>query len=85
MTRITHIWFAVTGIILASLLTPPQARAIDYTNESLNYEIVFQWGLIWKHAASATLSIKKSGDGYHDQAPDKIFFVFSYPDKICQF
>ena len=79
MTRITHIWFAVTGIILASLLTPPQARAIDYTNESLNYEIVFQWGLIWKHAASATLSIKKSGDGYHAMLVGR---TRSWADKI---
>ena len=35
------------------------AHSYTLTNEMLHYDIVYHWGLIWKHAGSATLSIKK--------------------------
>lgn len=35
------------------------AHSYTLTNETLHYDIVYHWGLIWKHAGSATLSIKK--------------------------
>ena len=40
------------------------AHSYTLTNETLHYDIVYHWGLIWKHAGSATLSIKKSGHNY---------------------
>lgn len=42
----------------------PRAAAAEFANEDLNYEIVYHWGLIWKHAASATLSLRNDGDVY---------------------
>ena len=35
-------------------------------NERLEYEIVYHWGLIWKHAANATLEIKDGGAGFYN-------------------
>ena len=52
-------------LVTAMLLTPSQAAAVNFSNETLHYEVVYQWGMIWKHAANATLSIKKSGNGYN--------------------
>ncbi|MBP5561515.1 MAG: DUF3108 domain-containing protein [Muribaculaceae bacterium] len=49
--------------VMASMM--PAHAAVDLNNERLNYEVVYQWGPIWKHAANATLSIKRSGDGYN--------------------
>ena len=57
MSRITAITSAMLAI--AMLVMPLRASAAPKTtfaDESLNYEIVYHWGLIWKHAASATLS-----------------------------
>ena len=42
---------------VGALLLPLRAGAVDYSNERLNYEIVYHWGMIWKHAGDATLSI----------------------------
>ena len=36
------------------------AHSYTLTNETLHYDIVYHWGLIWKHAGSATLSILNS-------------------------
>lgn len=43
------------SILVAASFT---SSAYDFVNESLHYEIVYHWGIIWKHAASATLSLK---------------------------
>ena len=40
------------------------AVAADYTNETLHYDVVYQWGFIWKHAADAKLAIRKTSTGY---------------------
>ena len=40
------------------------SKANTFSNESLNYQIVYHWGLLWKHAASATLEIKDKGANY---------------------
>ena len=53
MSRITAITSAMLAI--AMLVMPLRASAAPKTtfaDESLNYEIVYHWGLIWKHAAS---------------------------------
>ena len=51
----------------------------SYTSETLNYQIVFQWGMVWKHAGDATLSIRRSGDGYKAMLTGK---TRSWADKI---
>lgn len=48
-------------LVLASVIA---AFATKFSNESLNYQIVYHWGIIWKHAASATLEIKENGANY---------------------
>lgn len=55
------------------------AGAVDFTNETLHYEVVYHWGIIWKHAANATLSIKKSGNGYNTML---IGTTRSWADKV---
>lgn len=39
-------------------------QSVNFREEKLNYQIVYHWGLIWKHAASATLEIKDGGRFY---------------------
>ena len=57
-----------------------QAWAVDYSaGETLNYQIVYHWGVIWKHAADAQLTIKKSGDGYRAMLTGK---TRSWADKV---
>ncbi len=65
--------------VLAWALLPVKVWAVDYTNERLNYEIVYQWGMVWKHAGDATLTIKKSGNVYHSQLVGK---TRSWADKL---
>ena len=66
--------FAVAAMVVA-----PVANAITLTNERLNYQIVYHWGVVWKHAGDATLSITKSGSGYNAQLTGK---TRSWADKI---
>ncbi len=53
---------AAAAVMLLQSAVP--AQALSYTNETLNFEIVYHWGVIWKHAANAQLNIKRSGNGY---------------------
>ena len=66
-------------LLVAALMMPLQGWARDYSNETLNYEIVYHWGVIWKHAADATLSIRKTSDGYYSQLSGK---TRSWADKV---
>ena len=66
-------------LALAALVMAPTAKALTITNESLNYEIVYHWGILWKHAGDATLSATKSGDGYTAQLTG---MTRSWADKI---
>ena len=68
-----------TVLLVASLMMPLQLWARDFGNEKLNYEIVYHWGVIWKHAADATLSINKTNDGYFSQLTGK---TRSWADKV---
>ncbi|MDE6396058.1 MAG: DUF3108 domain-containing protein, partial [Muribaculaceae bacterium] len=38
--------------------------AFKFSNEALNYKVMYKWGLVHKQAGHATLSLKKSGDEY---------------------
>jgi len=65
--------------LMVAMMLPQQVTGRDFSNETLKYEIVYHWGVIWKHAADATLSIRKSGDGYYSQLTGK---TRSWADKV---
>lgn len=50
--------------LLGVLMTATAARAADYSAESLDYKVMYKWGLVHKQAGHATLSIKRNGDRY---------------------
>lgn len=60
---LTTIGYAVAALLAIAL--PMNGKAAELANEDLNYEIVYHWGLIWKHAASATLSLRSADSVYH--------------------
>ena len=68
-----------TVLLMVAMVLPQQLAGRDFGNESLNYEVVYHWGMIWKHAADATLSIRKTGDGYYSQLTGK---TRSWADKV---
>ncbi|MBQ7691475.1 MAG: DUF3108 domain-containing protein [Muribaculaceae bacterium] len=71
-------WLCAVACAAASLgWLCGQART--YTSETLNYQIVYQWGMVWKHAGDATLSIRRSGDGYNAQLVGR---TRSWADKV---
>ena len=65
--------------LMVALVLPQQLMAREFPNETLNYEIVYHWGMIWKHAGDATLSLRKSGNGYKAQLTGK---TRSWADKV---
>lgn len=64
--------FVVIAILAAN-------AAFAFENERLNYQIVYHWGIIWKHAASATLSLVNSNGNYESQLSAR---TISWADKI---
>ena len=66
-------------LLAVAMVLPQQMLARDFSNETLNYEIVYHWGMIWKHAADAKLSIRKTSDGYFSQLSGK---TRSWADKV---
>ena len=70
----------LTILLLAlAIVLPQQGWGRDFGNETLNYEIVYHWGVIWKHAADATLSLRKTSSGYNAQLTGK---TRSWADKV---
>ena len=70
----------IVSIVLLFFCLNNTAWAVDYTGgETLNYQVVYHWGVIWKHAADATLSIKKQGTGYQARLTAK---TRSWADKV---
>ena len=51
-------------LLVAMAMLSLAAGARTFGNETLNYEIVYHWGAVWKHAGDATLTLRKSGSGY---------------------
>ena len=67
----------LTLVLAITALLPAQAH--NFANERLNYQIIFQWGMIWKHAGDATLSINKKASGYQAMLTGK---TRSWADKV---
>ncbi len=68
-----------TLLLVAAIVLPQQLWGRNFGNETLNYEIVYHWGMIWKHAADASLSIHKTNTGYYAQLTGK---TRSWADKV---
>ena len=66
-------------LLVVAMVLPQQVLGRDFSKETLNYEVVYHWGMIWKHAADATLSIRKTNDGYYAQLTGK---TRSWADKV---
>lgn len=68
--------------ILLSLLLifPNLSKAITkFENESLDYEIIYHWGIIWKHAAQANLKLVNDSNKYHSELSAK---TISWADRF---
>ena len=76
MKRLLSIRLLAVALALSAAIA---AHAYSLGNETLRYDIVFHWGLIWKHAGSATLSIKKSGQNYNASLSAR---TISWADKV---
>ena len=68
-----------TVLLIMAVALPQQLMAGGFSNETLNYEIVYHWGMIWKHAGDATLSLRKTSSGYNAQLTGK---TRSWADKV---
>lgn len=52
-------------LILILVAALSMSAVTQLPDETLNYKVMFKWGLINKQAGSATLSIRNVGDNYH--------------------
>ena len=57
----------LTAFIIGSVWIVSFALTPDFTNETLNYRVMFKWGLINKQAGRATISVKSKGNRYITQ------------------
>jgi len=71
--------FVILTIAMAGMLFSPAIKALTITNETLNYQVVYHWGIVWKHAGDATLTTKKTANGYTSHLTGK---TRSWADKI---
>ncbi|MDO4511477.1 MAG: DUF3108 domain-containing protein [Bacteroidales bacterium] len=80
MNYLKYAVLSLVGAIMLNVATAQPAAARAYTSETLNYEIVYHWGMIWKHAANAKLTIKRtSNGGYYSEL---VGHTRSWADKI---
>lgn len=49
--------------VMTSLM-PLSSSALSLGNETLNYKVMYKWGLIHKQAGTAAITLRKSGSGY---------------------
>lgn len=74
-----HVIFIKAAIAALFLTIAASASAYTLGDETLHYDIVYHWGIIWKHAGSATLSMKKSGPNYNAMLAAR---TISWADKV---
>ena len=68
----------IISATVAIMLFPVSLKAA-FGNESLNYQIIYHWGLIWKHAGDANLTLKNNGAQFNARLTAK---TRSWADKI---
>lgn len=76
MNRLRYIAAALLAVVA---LAGWGAQPASFANESLNYQIVYHWGVVWKHAADATLSIRQQGAHYNTRLTAR---TLSWADKV---
>ncbi len=74
-----YAFLTLVSVMAFSVVLAQEAPARTYTTETLNYQIVYHWGIIWKHAGNAQLSIRRTSSGYYSELIGK---TRSWADKI---
>ncbi len=69
MTRLHRIIPFLLSILMAC--TAVCASAFSPSNETLNYKVMYKWGLIHKQAGTATITLRPGGAGYKAVATAK--------------
>ncbi len=54
----------ILAVVCCALCAPAFAENISFQKESLNYKVMFKWGLVHKQAGRATLTIADNGTKY---------------------
>ncbi len=54
----------ITTILLLTFVNAIQISAVRLSNESLNYKVIYKWGLVHKQAGTARIVLNKTGKGY---------------------
>ena len=69
-------------LLLATLFISVNGQAASFTDETLRYNIIYHWGLIWKQAGTAQLRLRVKSDRCYSQLAcrtdpwaDKIFMA----------
>ena len=58
---------ALTLVVIVVSLMPEVSTAAEFSNESLDYKVMYKWGLVNKQAGHATLSVRRKGAYYITQ------------------
>lgn len=61
MIRLMRFKLLIVVVVMSSMLN---CHAFTFSNESLNYKVMYKWGLVNKQAGHATLSLKNNGANY---------------------
>lgn len=56
--------FRGIAFIIMAICLSANANALDFNNESLDYKVMYKWGLVNKQAGHATLTLKVQGNKY---------------------
>ena len=67
LSRALTVTLLAAAVLWNALGAAAQEKKVPFGNETLNYQVVFQWGMIWKHAGDAKLTLRKTGTGYQAQ------------------
>lgn len=54
-----------TVLLLTLLLTVASASALELSNETLRYKVLYKWGLIQRQAGTAWFTVSRQGDHLH--------------------
>lgn len=63
-----HIFFKIAFLTCVFGVIANTAQAISLGNETINYKVIYKWGLVHKQAGRARLLLKKNGTHYNASA-----------------